>query len=225
MIRRGLLFLFAILNFASLHAQLNEEVWTITGKKFLGEGFRKWKFDIVFDGRRSFANGETVSIGGLRMGLEYKRVHRFGVGIYQFTEDIVVPMYTTTDTAVSPARFIFGYGSLYYERVLYLHPKWEISATGHLGRGNINIDFFNTKDGYWERLETRDVRPIELSTSAYHHLSWWLSAGLGVGYRWMFDTPPNLRGLYSSTVYLAKVKIRVGKAIRRIGNEKVKYEY
>lgn len=210
---------------SSLFAQLNEEVWTLAGKQYLGEGFKRWKFDVVFDGRNSIANGKPVNIGGLRIGLEYKRVHRFGVGIYNFTEALSLPTYNNGDTIVSPTRLTFGYGSLYYERVLILHRKWEVSGTVHLGRGNVLINYFDTKSGEWTRLENREVRPLELSASGYHHLSWWLSAGLGIGHRWMLETPAELRTLYNSTVYLAKVKIRVGKAIRAIGNKNVKNEY
>ncbi|MBI1265954.1 MAG: hypothetical protein GC193_00850 [Cryomorphaceae bacterium] len=209
----------------SVSAQLNEEVWTLGGKQYLGEGFRRWKFDFIFDGRNSIANGKPVNIGGLRMGLEYKRVHRFGVGIYNFNQALSLPQYNNGDTLVSPSRFTFGYGSLYYERVLLLHRKWEVSGTIHLGRGNVAIDYFDTRNGIWTRLEDVSVRPIELSASGYHHLSWWLSAGLGVGHRWMFETPNELLPLYNSTVYLAKVKIRIGKVLRAIGNKNVKNEY
>lgn len=206
-------------------AQLNEEVWLINGRKHLGDGFVKWKFDGTFDGRNSFSENRTVRVGGIRLGMEYKRIHRFGIGFYVLSAPVRKERYTSADTSFSPASLTLSYRSFYYERVLYLDPKWELSATGHLAVGDVVVSRPNPTSGLFEEYERVEVSPIELSASAYHHLSWWLSAGLGVGHRWMLNTPETMVPLYNSTVFIAKVKLRIGKAFRSIWDDGAKYEY
>lgn len=206
-------------------AQLNEEVWLITGNKMLGKGFKKWRFDGSFDGRNSFSDGETVRVAGLRMGVEYKRIHRFGIGFYDLAAPVNQKIYQTPDTLFSPASLTLSYRSFYYERVLYFDPKWEFSGTAHLAQGDIIVSNTDQFTGLFTEYERLEVTPIELSASGYHHLTWWLSAGLGVGYRWMLNTPEEIAPLYSSTVYLAKVKLRIGKVMRSLWDKEAKYEY
>lgn len=218
------LFVF-LLSAGCLSAQPNTEVWIIGGPKYLGEGFKTFRLDVAFDGRNSFSEGNSVRVGGFRIGAEYNRIHRFGIGVYEISAPARQSVYQNNDTLFGPASLTLNYRSLYYERVLFFNPKWELSGTAHLARGSINVNKPDELSGRFTFYETIDVNPIELSTSAYHHLSWWLSAGFGVGYRWMLNTPEEIVPLYNSTVYLAKVKVRVGKAVRTVWNKSAKYEY
>lgn len=195
------------------------------GKKHLGKGFHKWKVDGSFDGRNSFSEQQPVRVGGIRAGLEYLRVHRFGVGFYDLSTPVRQPEYVSPDTSFSPASLTLSYRSFYYERVLYFDPKWEFSGTAHLGLGDIVVNRPNPFTGRFEVYEQLEVTPVELSASAYHHLTWWLSAGLGVGHRWMLNTPQEIAPLYNSTVLIAKVKLRLGKVIRSIWDDEAKYEH
>lgn len=209
----------------SLFAQPDRSVWIVGGKKYLGDGFKKWKVDFVFDGRNSFVDGAPVPVGGLRMGLEYLRVHRFGIGFYNLADPIERPAFLDDDLDVGPINMNFRYSSLYYERVLFFNPKWEVSATGHLGSGVITVNAYDLKEDTWEFYDNIEVSPIELSTSTYYHLTWWFSLGGGVGYRWMLNTPDAIQPTYESTVYLAKAKVRLGKMLRAAFNKDVKNEY
>lgn len=225
-LKRALLVPFLLLLSAGfIYAQPNREVWLISGNKYLGQGFKKWRLDVAFDGRNSFNEGNSVRVAGFRIGAEYLRVHRFGIGFYDLSAPARQEMYTNNDTTFGPANLTLSYRSLYYERILFFNPKWELSGTAHLASGNINVNKPDEFTGRFRYFETVEVTPLELSTSAYHHLSWWLSAGLGIGYRWMLNTPEEMVPLYSSTVYLAKVKVRVGKAVRTLWNKDARYEY
>lgn len=209
----------------SVFAQPNESVWIFGGKKYLGNGFNKWKFDFVLDGRNSFIDGAPVPVGGLRMGLEYLRIHRFGIGFYNLADPIERPTFTDNDLSLGRVSMNFRYSSLYYERVLFFNPKWEVSATGHLGAGVVTVNQFDLKEDAWIFYDNIEVNPVELSTSTYYHLTWWFSLGAGVGYRWMLNTPDAIQPTYESTVYLAKAKVRLGKMLRAAFNKDVKNEY
>ncbi len=205
--------------------QVDKEVWLINGPKYLGEGFKTYKLDFVFDGRNSFVDGSSVPVGGFRIGIEHERVNRIGIGFYGFSNDVErVDFVTPEDSLVGRANLDFSYASLYFERVLFFNPKWEWSGTVHVGTGRVNILGQNAEEKF-TLVEEVPVNPLEFSSSGYHHMSWWLSVGAGVGYRFMLNTPQEIRATYESVVYLAKVKIRIGKAIRAIGNKDVKNEY
>ncbi len=224
-VRSYILILLASVCSVSAVAQLNESVWILGGDKFLGKGFRKWKFDMVLDGRNSFDDGNPVRVAGLRLGLEYKRVHRFGVGVYGLSE-LTRDNFQTFEGEYVTAQLKFDYNSIYYERVLFFSKRWEISGTAHLGAGQIKVSYDNPKDSTQRFIgEPIEARIMELSASTYFHLTWWFSVGAGVGHRWTGQTPTELGNIYDSTVYLAKAKFRFGKMLRAIGNKQVKYEY
>lgn len=218
----SILFLFF---FAGAEAQLDKDVWLVNGWRHLGEGFKEYRVDFVLDGRNSFDEGTPVSVGGIRIGIEHHRVNRIGIGFYGLNQPVQKPAYTSADTSASPVRFSLNYRTLYYERVLYFNPKWEWSGTLHLGAGEVEVVGREPDTGDWSGVEVVNVNPVELSSSGFYHLSWWLSVGFGAGYRWMLNTPEQIRPSYASTVYLAKVKLRIGKLVRRIGNKDVRNEY
>lgn len=218
-------FITLILLTLSVTAQPDRSVWIIGGKKFLGDGFKKWKMDFVFDGRNSFVDGVPAPVGGFRIGLEHLRVHRFGLGFYNHSESVDRPDFTDEGASVGPVNFSLQYSSLYYERVLFFNRKWEVSGTGHLGRGIVTVNEFDIKQDEWSLYDEVDVSPIELSTSTYYHLTWWFSVGGGIGYRWMLNTPAEIRPTYESTVYLVKAKVRIGKMVRAVFNRNAKDEY
>lgn len=219
------LFFFFLLSAGCGLAQPNREVWIIPDAIYLGEGFKKWRLDFAFDGRNSFSEGESVRVAGFRVGAEYMRVNRFGFGVYDLSAPVRKSTYTNVDTTFAPASLTLRYNSLYYERVLYFDRDWEVSGTAHLGSGQIIVNRPDELTGRFRYFETLSVTPFELSGSGYYHLTWWLSAGLGLGYRVMLNTPKEIVPLYNSTVYLAKVKVRVGKATRMLWNKNARNEY
>ncbi|MFT4778578.1 MAG: hypothetical protein ACJAU0_001801 [Flavobacteriales bacterium] len=224
-IRSYILIVLATACSVSAVAQLNESVWVLGGDKFLGKGFRKWKFDLVLDGRNTFDDGNPVRIAGLRMGMEYKRVHRFGIGFYGLSE-LSRDNFQSSEGEFVPAKLKFDYNSIYYERVLFFSKRWEVSGTAHFGAGQIKVSYDNPKEtGVTVIEDPIEARIMELSASTYFHLTWWFSIGAGVGHRWTGQTPSELGNIYDSTVYLAKAKLRFGKMLRAIRNKEVKYEY
>lgn len=211
--------------FFSLSAQVEDSVWVVTGKRYLGEGFKNWKPEVIFDGRRTVVLNDAVRLGGLRLGVEHKRVHRWGIGFYGLNNPIVRTELSEVNAKVDTAVFQFGYVSTYYERVLWFHPRWEWSAAIHLGAGTIETSYKLVGQEDYQTLEPLVVRPIELSTSGYFNPTWWASVGGGVGYRYMNETPPEVQRAYNGFIYIVKVKIKFGKIVRRIFNAEVKNEY
>ena len=166
-----------------------------------------------------------AKLGGVRLGLEYRRVHRFGVALYAFDRGIIKNDFSEINEDLSNVQFDFSYQSLYYERVLYFNKKWEALAAFHLGTGRINVTYQIEGDDNVYTYDPIIVKPIELTASGYYHLTWWFSLGGGVGYRYMRKTPTELRTDFNGTIYIIKAKIRIGKLTKSIFNKEVKNEY
>ncbi|MFN0032483.1 MAG: hypothetical protein ACKVOR_10005 [Flavobacteriales bacterium] len=202
-----------------------DTVWIVTGFKTLNENFKKWKFDFLIDARTTLLSSTPTSLGGLRLGMEYRRVHRFGLGFYGLNNEVITTSLAEVDTSIAAARLSMNYASLFYERVLFFNPKWEWSATVHLGAGAITGSYRFRDSDQWISYENKRTKPLELSTTGYFHLNWWISFGAGVGYRYMRKTPVEVRDVYSAPVALFKVRLKLVKLTRSIWNKDVKNEY
>lgn len=203
----------------------SDTVWIITGEKTLDNNFKKWKVDFVLDFRKTLVSNTQATLGGLRFGAEYRRVHRFGIGLYGLGQGVTTSSLTEVDTAIVESVLNMSYASLFYERVLFFNPKWEWSATVHQGAGVIKGSYRYRESDQWYSYESKRVRPFEISTTGYYHLTWWCSIGAGVGYRYMRRTPDEVRDVYSAPVAIGRVRIKLMKLTRSIWNENVKYEY
>jgi hypothetical protein len=202
-----------------------DSVWIVTGYRGLGPMFKKWKFDFVIDARNTLVSNASAKLLGLRLGMEYRRVHRFGVGFYNLAQDVHLNSLREVNADIAEANLALGYASLFYERVLYFQKKWEWSATLHQGIGHISGDYRLAGDTVWQKFDERVVRPFEVSTTGYYNLTWWCSIGAGVGYRLMRSTPAEVRPVYNAPVVIARVRIKLGKLTKSIWDKNIKYEY
>lgn len=201
-----------------------DTVWILSGRKILDDNFKKWKLDLILDARTTVVGTSSGRLAGLRVGMEYRRIHRFGIGIYNLNRGVEVSSLEEFDTRVQSGTMYLSYTSLFYERVLYFNPKWEVSAALHMGSGKVNADLI--VDGISETVPwEKNVKPIEVSSSTYYNINFWLSVGGGIGYRFMRRTPAEVREIYDGPVVIAKVKVKFMKLIRSIWNQDVRYEY
>ena len=217
--------LFILIGSIDATAQYNDRVWTIQGYQNLRKPFKKWRFDFQLDGRLSTAQHQGVRIGGIKLGLEHRRVHRFGIGIYGLSSNIVVDQF---DDIISPHKdvtYSFSYITAYYERVLLFTRKWELSTTFHLGSGSAQVSYTDLKTDNVQVYADYRLHPVEASFTGYFHLTYWISIGGGYGYRYILGDNADLREDYSSDLYILKAKIRLLKLARSAFNKDVKNEY
>ncbi len=207
------------------HGQTQDSVWVIGGHKALSSTYRLIRPEVIFDGRYASAYGDRVKMFGLRTGIELKRVHRMGFGLYGLSDPIVRSELSIVDDVVEESEFTFSYFSTYYERVLFFNRRWEVSAVGHVGIGSIRAKYREQGATEFTQAPSISVRPIEFSASAYYNITWWLSTGVGGGYRFMTRVPREVASTYNSPIFIFKVKLRFGKIVRRMFNEEVKNEY
>jgi hypothetical protein len=202
-----------------------DTVWIVTGKRGLGPLFKKWKFDFVLDARRTFIGNQSAQLAGIRLGAEYRRVHRFGIGIYGLANEVPISGLTGYDRPIAEASVALSYASLFYERIWYFARKWEWSSAFHMGTGVISGNYRGMDGTEWQPLEDKIAGIFELSTIGYYNLTWWCNLGAGLGYREATGLQPELRRLYSAPVGILRVRIRLGKLVQSIWDRDKKYEY
>lgn len=206
-------------------AQLNKEVWLIDGKRMLDTNFPKYKLGFTFDARNTFVANTKAKLGGIKLGLYINRVHQVGIGLYAMNKPLYVSQIPDNSLVVYSVKVDFSYLSLFYERILFFDRHWEWSSTVHYGAGEINASYMPEKDTQEISLPEIKTKPLEISTSVLYHPTYWLSIGGGIGYRIMRKTPKQYHSYFNGGIYLVKVKIRLFKLIRSIGNKEVKNEY
>ncbi len=219
-----ILFYFLIHSLCSF-SQLNKDIQLINGKKHLGKNFNKYKIGFSFDSRNTFVASKSAKLGGMKLGLYINRIHCIGLGIYGLNKPISASEVPNVSATIYSSKVSFSYLSLFYERILYFNKKWEWSSAIHFGAGQLEIRYKINQGEPYKRLPSIQTRPLEISTSVYHHLNYWVSLGAGIGYRYMRKTPQIYRPYFNGAIYLVKLKIRLFKLIKSIGNKEVKNEY
>lgn len=202
-----------------------DTVWTLGGKHPLGPGYKRWKFDFSLDARQTLIGTQRTRLGGLRIGMEYKRVNRFGIGLYGLGDGVVLSSLPEIDSTIVWAKLSLRYQSLYYERVLHFSRKLEWSLTCHYGRAVITGNYQRSGMISREELPEQRLRVVEVSSLGYYNVNYWISIGAGVGYRYLPSASPQIRGVYDAPVGLLRVRIRVGKLIKSIWDKDTKNLY
>ncbi|MEM9052851.1 MAG: hypothetical protein AAGC47_12430 [Bacteroidota bacterium] len=208
-------------------AQFNQsdEVWIIGGKKKLLPYQNKLKPDFSFDARRTLFEKRWVLVGGFKIGAEYRRVNRLGVGFYFlntriFDEDVEFIL------EANKIEYDFQYTTLYYDRVLYFDKKWEFGGTLHFGGGRIKT-FYQNELNPNERNTGPELKfnVAELVGYAEYNVLYWLGISGGVGYRRVFGLDYGLGDDFSSAIFVVNLRLNLIKLARSYFDESVKDEF
>lgn len=220
------LFFFIYLLFGVLAAQNTyvDTVQLVTGPYILKDNFKKIRIDVGLDGRGSSFEKEKVRVAGLQLGIVYRRVHRFGIGLYSLSNPIVKNN-VTLDVPSQKVSYLFSYQSLYYERVLFFDKKWEVSSALHLGGGKVKTSYLPLMGNTFQPYSSKDVSVIELTANVQYNFTYWLSVGAGGGGRIIYRAPKELRRAYSAPVTLLTIHVKIVKLITSFFNKNVKNEY
>lgn len=181
-------------------------------------GNKKWKFILGLDARRSFFSGVPVKINGLRSGLQFRGVHRFGIGFYALSRrvvftDVAVDHPAATDT--SRVIFNVGYASLFYERVFYKTRKWEFAIPTQLSGGTLTGHFEDTTGTFLPLVES-PFSAVNVGVQAKYYIFPWLAPRVSVGYRLSFNTTPEVKKAFNRPYYSFGVQILLGELYRTI---------
>lgn len=196
---------------------------TLKSKLFPSKyGEKKWKFMLGLDARRSFFQGAPVKINGIRTGLEYKGVHRFGLGFYGLSKqaiftEIRVENPAATDT--SQVKFNVGFASLFYERVLFKSPKWEFAIPAAFSGGTISGSFQDST-GTFLPLVKSNFSALSFGFQTKYYIFSWLAPRVSIGYRLTFNTSPEVKGAFNRPYYSFGLQLLLGELYRAVFKKK-----
>ena len=217
--RSFIIILYIILN-VQANAQLNRYFSFDSTRTFFPStyGVKKWRPMIGFDAFRSFYSGAPVKFNGLRMGVEFRGVHRFGFGFYGLKKDLI---FTDLDiqnpyaTDTSMVKFKLNYAAFFYERVFYKNRKWEVSIPIYLGGGGLE-GFVEGSDGVFYRYLASSFSLLNVGSSCKYYLLPWLAPRVGTGLRFTFNAEKSLRKAFNGGYYAFGLSIMVGELYKSV---------
>jgi hypothetical protein len=181
-------------------------------------GDKTWKLLLGFDARRSFLKDKPVKINGLRIGAKFRGVHRFGFGFYGLSRDLVFyDLPVDEPDATDSSRVIFGltYASLFYERVFLRNPKWEFSLPFLLSGGTLTGRYEDTA-GVFRKNIHETFSALTGGVQAKYYFFPWLAGRVSVGYRFLFNTSPELKAAFNAPYYGFGAQVLLSELYRSI---------
>lgn len=174
------LFSISVVSFAQNGVELDVATGTDSVHEVYGF-FHKPKLVLGFGGHNSLVGGEKVRIGGMRLGLEFKRKWRFGFGLNYLNP----PAYRVGGTEQAPIfyRIDFAFFSVFGEYIILNNRRWEFSFPLVFGAGATTISSRLSEGDIYvpERGVPLTVR--QLSAVGYYKIWRWLGIGASIGYR------------------------------------------
>ena len=177
--------------------------------------YEKPHFIIGLDSRRSFIENREVNIFGARVGVEFDRRWRVGLGFYGLASE-----YERTfivDGNPVQGRLNFNYLAWFFEYVPFRNKRWEFSIPGYLGGGTSR---FRGVDS----LTRKTVGVSELSVQGHFKIFNWIGIGAGVGYRFLFIPNNQLEENFNNFIYNFKIQFWPGVIYRKIFNKENKWD-
>lgn len=196
----------------------------VIGQEILDETEEKpkkdFKFIFQFDGRRSFVLGQPTPFTGLKIGLEYKEVHDFGLGFYGTKNEVRAKLKNTPNEILAQ----LNYNTLFYQYVFYHDEKWEFNLPLNFGGGNTTIrEVYSGTDstvinqfGEEKILPEINYNVAEFGVGAQYKIFKWFGIGSGIGYRFTFSSEERVKRLINAPTYSFKFKVFLGGLYRGI---------
>lgn len=193
--------------------------------EFLPErhGKKDWKLILGLDARRSFFRGVPVKINGLRIGAQFLGVHRFGIGFYGLSKNVVftdIPVDNPAATDTSLIVFNAGYLSLFYERVIYRNKKWEFAVPLEYSAGSIT-GYFEDSTGTFLPLADEAFNALSFGIQTKYFVFKWLAPRFSIGYRFILNSSPEIKKAFNKPYYSFGLQILLGELYRTIKAKKI----
>ena len=164
-----------------------------------------------FDNRNERYYGVSARMNGLRIGIEFERVLRMGVGFYQNNAFYSFEPPSAVDSLQQSVRF--GYNTFFMEWVLYRDFRWELALPMSYGSGVIELNNFSRGNSIPEFVGADTIgrnRLLDIGLSGHVKVLPWVGIGAGVGYRQLLISDRLYRRPFSTPYLNFKVKLFLG---------------
>ncbi len=164
---------------------------------------KKWSFAFQLDNRFSSIRNHDITVFGAKVGFQYKKLTRFGLGSSFIINPIYIDYFNKKLNREETNKVSFWYFSVFNDWILYKNNKWECFVTEQVGFGKpsfvkeINNDIVSDVNV--------DLYVNELSGQVNYKLNSWIGLGTGVGYRNILNKKSVLNATFDAPIYIAKI--------------------
>lgn len=163
----------------------------------------KPKPSIRLDSRNSFITGQSVKVGGVKIGATYKKSMTIGVGYNWLLSEIKYDI--PAERGGGMARLRMNYFGPYIEYSFYRKYPWESIVVANLGYGNI---FLKPDDRSSKaKLQKSGAFFYEPSMAIDYKIGGWIAVGVGLGYRLVIRQNNDLEERFTAPVYVLRFRI------------------
>lgn len=164
---------------------------------------KKYNFNFQIDNRLSSIRGNTITLFGAKIGVQYKNLTRFGVGASLIVNPVEI-RYLNKKTKVEETNTInFWYGSFFNDWILYKNDKWECFITEQIGFGKPSFE-----RSVGDEILTDIAIPLivnEISAQINYKIVHWAGLGAGFGYRNLWNGDAKLKNTLDAPIYVIKI--------------------
>ena len=182
----------------------------------------KPKLDIKLDNRFSIIRNNDVKTIGLKVGLNFNRKFKVGLGINQ----MLLPVeknYLNLEGDFVPVELEYFYFSPYFEYTYFNSKRWEFSLSTQIGIGGASYRFTDI-NGQKIKLVESTVLSYEPAMLIDYKIIRWFGIGTGVGYRLIFYKSPGIQEKFSAPEMVFKLKIYLGEIVRTITGKELEID-
>ena len=182
----------------------------------------KPKLDVKLDNRFSFIRNNDVKTVGVKIGLNFNRKFKVGIGFNQMLLPVGKQI-LNEDNLLVPVDLEYSYFSPYIEYVYFNSKRWEFSLSTQLGFGNASYRHLD-ENGKRVKLVQSNIFSYEPAMLIDFKIIRWFGIGSGVGYRLVYYKSPGVNEEFSSPEYVVKLKIYLGEIVRTITGKQLEID-
>ncbi len=182
----------------------------------------KPKIFLTLDKTSSFISGKGATTNEIRLGLDFKKTIRFGIGYAALVSDVVDDKIITTQVtgidSTVPAQLSLSYMTLSAEYTFYDSKRWQITMPVTLGIGSSYFNYFEKVNGEFLTKKTDQGTVVLLGPSgiATYRILRWVGLSAGLGYRRAIVNNGKVKESIDSPVYLFRIRIFMGEIYKSV---------
>ncbi len=166
---------------------------------------KKWKFAFQLDNRFSSIREKEVTVFGIKVGFQYKKLTRFGVGSSFIVNPVYFDYFNKRVKAQETNKISFWYFSVFNDWIIFKNKKWECFATEQIGFGKPNFTKEINNDIVSD--VNVDLFVNELSGQVNYKVVKGIGLGTGIGYRNLLNKKSPLNATFDAPIFIAKIII------------------
>lgn len=166
---------------------------------------KKWSFAFQLDNRFSNIRNNEVTVFGAKIGFQYKRITRVGLGSSFIINPVYINYLNKKLNKEETNKINFWYFSIFNDWILYKNKKWECFLTEQIGYGKPSFVKEISDDVVSD--VNIDLYVNEITGQVNYKFTSWIGVGAGFGYRNLLNNKAVLKITFDSPIYIAKIII------------------